>query len=109
MKHIQDPSAPERTVDVYRVGLWDDLHTARGQWLHDTHPGAKRAAVRSVWRSLKRLRRYDTWRARRNYFNGFLAEPVHWPQGLTRCGSGWTRRRALDSLHRLINRAGSPS
>jgi len=32
-----------------------------------------------------------------------LAEPTPFPDGLGRCGSGWTRRRALASLRRHSN------
>lgn len=42
------------------------------------------------------------WRHLKNEFNGYLAEPYHWPEdgSLRRCGSGWTPARARRSLRR---------
>jgi hypothetical protein len=40
------------------------------------------------------------WREVRNAFNGYLAEPYDFPERMTRCGSGWTRARAMRSLRR---------
>ena len=94
----------EVTIDVYAVGLFWDLRTARGRWSHaGPRLGAHRDAVRFLWRSFWRKR--STWRDRKNYFNGYLAEMTPWPEGVARCGSGWTRRRALASLQRQIDRA----
>ena len=83
------------TVDVYPVGLLHDLHLMHcGAW--------------TIRRTLYELRypirqaRAGHWQACRNYFNGYLAEPSVWPDGLARCGSGWTRHRALRSLQRHL-------
>ena len=79
-------------VDVYPVGLWSELRQFG------------RPSPRRIRRQLHALRypfrqaRKGNWRAAKNYFNGYLAEPASWPPGLTRCGSGWTRRRALRDL-----------
>lgn len=54
---------------------------------------------RQVKLTLYRIR-HRRWRELKNSFNGYLAEPHHWPDGMHRCGSGWTRRRAMRSLRR---------
>lgn len=90
------------TIDVYPVGLWDDVRQFRGRWRHD--PAGKRAALRRLRWDLRyplmRIR-CGNWRALKNYFNGYLAEPTPFPDNLRRCGSGWTRERAVRSLERL--------
>jgi hypothetical protein len=50
--------------------------------------------------------RHRRWRDAKNIFNGYLAEPTPFPEGLTRCGSGWTKRRALRSLQRHVRQPG---
>lgn len=87
-------------IDVYRVGLWSDVHRAIGEWKHSPHPHARRRAVRNLAYWVRR-----SWR-RRSYWNGHLAEPTPFPEPLHRCGTGWTRRRALRSLERLAASAG---
>lgn len=91
-------------VDIYPVGWLAALLTLR-RAIRARHPAATRHALRRLRSQL----RYDIarakardWRSVRNSCNGYLAEPYHWPQDgtLTRCGTGWTRRRALRSLHR---------
>jgi hypothetical protein len=42
----------------------------------------------------------------KTFFNGYLAEPTPFPDGMHRCGSGWTRKRALRSLRRNARRPG---
>jgi hypothetical protein len=48
--------------------------------------------------------RAKNWRALKNVFNGYLAEPYEFPPGdyRRRCGTGWTKRRALRSLERRL-------
>lgn len=82
-------------VDVYRVGIFDHVH----------HHGW-REGVRREWRFLRTVTAERNWRAVKNSFNGWLAEPTPWPDGLNRCGSGWTRRRAVASLRRQCAKAG---
>ena len=77
-------------VDVYRVGALHDLwHLYRmvrvGQF--------RQAATKARWL----WRRRQALLARRSYWNGFLAET---DSRVPRCGHGWTRKRALASLHR---------
>jgi hypothetical protein len=95
-------------VDVYPVG-W--LAVLRRAWRYGTHPnpppcGRRQAwvVVRLEWRATLSKARYRDWRAVKNSFNGYLAEPAVFPPGdyRRRCGSGWTKRRALRSLARRL-------
>ena len=101
-----DPPVPTRTgrVDIYPVGLLAALVALRR--VH-THPNLPPAARQRAWRNLRGLAarmwgyaRAGRWRELKNILNGYLAEPTPFPEGVRRCGSGWTRRRALRSLHR---------
>lgn len=74
-------------VDVYPVGILEAF---------------KHHRVRSELRHLKRHFRERDWNAIRNSFNGYLAEPREWPDGLRRCGSGWTKLRAMADLERRM-------
>lgn len=76
-------------VDVYPVGVL---------------AACKYRRYRPEFDRLKYQLRRRNWRAIRNGFNGYLAEPCDWPYGLTRCGSGWTKRRALADLKRRMDR-----
>lgn len=90
----------ELVVDVYPVGVVDALQPLLN--------GAPRAAwdnLRATARYVTRRARRGEWRAVRMEFNGYLAEPRDFPPGVTRCGSGWTRRRARADLDRRIRRA----
>jgi hypothetical protein len=92
-----------REVDVYPVGLLATLRTVRGIWKYK----GKREALRILWFRLGYLRnqaRAGNWRAVRNYFNGYLAEPLHSNSTWTRCGHGWTERRALRDLDRHMRK-----
>lgn len=84
-------------VDVYPVGLFRDVRQARV----DRRRG--RPAFRRLARTALRRR---AWR-RVSYWNGYLAEPSPWPDGLRTCGHGWTRRRALARLDRYLARDGA--
>lgn len=97
-------------IDVYPVGLLSDLLRDWRQiryWREFRAAGGK--PILHVRRSARYLAghiRERKWRAVKTMFNGYLAEPGDWPDGLRRCGSGWTRKRALRSLERQIRRAG---
>lgn len=82
-------------VDTYRVGFLRDLHVL---WA-DARLGITTwsYAIRTLLRRVSR-----SWR-RRSYWVGWLAEPRQLPDGLSRCGSGWTRVRSLRSLARLAD------
>jgi hypothetical protein len=86
-------------IDIYPVGFIRDVGTLDA---HLANP--KRWSRRAAWRTFSRAVA-RSWR-RRNYWNGYLAEPYDWPVGLRRCGSGWTRGRALRSLHTQMRKAG---
>ena len=84
-------------VDIYLVGVLRDLIEARHRRrLGMTWTPPLRRAVATVAR---KVRKRD-WRGLKTSFNGYLAEPTPWPEHMCRCGSGWTRRRALRSLRR---------
>ena len=91
-------------VDVYPVGLWREIHQARVNWRagRRDHAGA---CLHRALRSPLRDARARHWRALKNQFNGYLAEPAEFPPGVPRCGSGWTRRRALRDWQRRAARA----
>jgi hypothetical protein len=83
-------------IDVYPVGVFADIKTWAG---NPDRTAAHRRLARDIRRALHRR----TWR--RYLLNGFLAEPRDWPEGLKRCGTGWTRCRALRDLQRRTDRA----
>lgn len=104
-------------IDVYRVGAWANLYRA---WRYLTLPAARFPAatcppvtarwradrayseIYATYRTIRRHIHNRRWRELRQHFNGYLAEPTPWPDGidLTRCGTGWTRRLAVRSLYR---------
>jgi hypothetical protein len=90
------------TTRVYPVGLLRDWRQYRR-----SPPGRRRAGRAAVRRSLAcpvRHACHGEWRAAKNWLNGWLAEPDPFPPRLVRCGSGWTRRRALADLDRRLQR-----
>lgn len=96
-------------VDVYPVGVLSEVRRMISYWRHPPPVGNRRAAASSLrwmWRGISRKVRDRKWRELKSYFNGYLAEPTPWPADVTRCGSGWTRQRALRSLRRQVRRPG---
>lgn len=100
-------------IDVYRVGVlavgWRLLRAYRTDLGYDDPRKVRRWAwrnARAEARTVARHIRTRKWRELKNDFNGYLAEPYDWPAGLTRCGTGWTRRRALRSLERRARQPG---
>lgn len=77
----------EPQITVYPVGLFSDL---------------KRRRLRAGLRYLKHQGHKRNWRAVGNYFNGYLAEVQYSSMHHTRCGHGWTMRRALADLGRHL-------
>lgn len=71
---------------VYPVGLLRDLVSLR----------TGRFTARQFARWFR-----ASWR-RRSYWNGYLAEPVSEAVTFTRCGTGWTQRRASADLCRHL-------
>jgi len=87
------------TAEVYSVG-W--LATLRYTAAAARHGHRREAASKLRYEAAGswRLARSGQWRALRMKFNGYLAEiPDH------NAGHGWTRRRALRSLDRIIREA----
>lgn len=89
-------------VDVYPVGLVSDLRTLRYRLRsslcvkHGPSRGCSCWPPHHALRAFARAFRQGC--RRRSYWNGYLAEPDPWPEGLRSCGHGWTRRRALARL-----------
>lgn len=77
-------------VDVYPVGLLLDLGTF-GRTVR-LHPERRRQSAACL------VRWFRAGWLRRSYWNGYLAEPLTHATDWTRCGHGWTRRRALADL-----------
>lgn len=99
-------------VEVYPVGLMSNICTIRrrleffGLSLSSFQPLGK--TVRYLRFQLRGNSEGRNLRAARQHlFNGYLAEPVVWPEDrwLTRCGSGWTRNRAVRDLRRRYRNA----
>jgi hypothetical protein len=94
----------DQPIDVYPVGVLSRLLAARRALtvLHRPRLALYHLDVarRHAWRHA----RARQWRELKQTFNGYLAEPYDWPPGLRRCGSGWTRNRALRDLERRIAR-----
>jgi hypothetical protein len=103
-------------VDIYPVGALADLRRAWRYLTIRQFPAAvgpptwawridrTRTSLRYIRRTVTRHIRAGNWRALKNTFNGYLAEPDEFPPGdyRRRCGTGWTKRRALRSLHRRL-------
>lgn len=100
-------------IDVYPVGVLHDLIMA---WRIITRrrqtPGRRHARIylRHAAQTVARHVRRRQWHELRQTFNGYLAEPTPWPEGigLTRCGRGWTRKAAIVSLYRRTLRLRQP-
>lgn len=100
-------------IDIYRVGVLRNLYAAWRSLTCNPPPSVTwnkwdraRQNLRIAVSSPLRHIRNRQWHELKNDFNGYLAEPTPWPEGATRCGSGWTKRRALRSLQRNIRRPG---
>lgn len=76
--------------EVYPVGLLRDLR----QFALGMHRPRAARRLRLALAYPVHLAMDGNWRAVKNYFNGYLAEPAEFPPGVSRCGSGWTKRRA---------------
>lgn len=110
IEYAPEMQAEPATVGVYPVGLLGDLLR---DWRQIRHWREFRAAGGKPTMHVRRTARYligrirdRNWRAVKNTFNGYLAEPTPFPEEVRRCGTGWTRKRALRSLRREYERAG---
>jgi len=97
-------------VDIYPVGVLAVLlklgrvyfgrpRIERGEIRRLVRRNA-RASVRNQVRLIAERARAGQWRAVKNHFNGYMAEPFVIPARMSRCGSGWTKTRAWRSLRR---------
>lgn len=98
MKH----SHTDSTVDIYPVGVLADLlRLRRALTNYDTKAtGWAVGRLRADLRHIAARARAGKWREVKNAFNGYLAEPTPFPGHMRRCGSGWTKKRAMRSLRR---------
>ena len=90
--------------DIYPVGALKTMLMVRSALRHRNWRGAWNQLGHER-RTIQRIIRFGKWRALKNHFNGYLCEPNPFPRGVTRCGSGWTKRRAARSMDRQILRA----
>ena len=86
------------TIDVYPVGILSDLLPVLRVFDPRIPFDDRRAARRRVLRRLRYGIASGRYRSR-NAWNGYLAEPRDFPPHMTRCGHGWTQKRALHDLH----------
>jgi hypothetical protein len=86
-------------LDIYPVGLLQELIYFRRGYRHAESWSKLLYSLKYPFRRVGE----GNWRAVRNYFNGYLAEPAEWPPGVTSCGRGWTRRAAVRDWHRKIS------
>lgn len=92
-----DPSTPWCDCDTLRLLDALDNSIYPVGLLSDWKRGRVRKGIRNyLWGRIKAR----NWRAVKNYFNGYLYEPDPWPEHAQRCGSGWTRSRAVASFSR---------
>lgn len=98
-------------VDVYPVGILRSMIDSRNElraWSrHAVAVGPVHGYLRLTLRLMRSQVQQRKWHDLKNNFNGYLAEPRTWPEGgtLRRCGSGWTRGRALRDLERRYRRS----
>lgn len=83
-------------IDIYPVGLLHDVQKAWRSWRMAGRPPRE-----VLWPLVRWFGR--SWH-RRSYWNGYLAEPVKCDASWTRCGHGWTRRRAYADLIRHMSK-----
>lgn len=99
-------------IDIYPVGWLDALlyawrvYSRRDPGRTGIAEGRRFARSRlhgEAVRTVSNIRR-GRWRELKNTFNGHLAEPYEFPPGdyRRRCGTGWTKARALRSLQRRL-------
>jgi hypothetical protein len=95
---------PDRHIDVYRVGLlaalYFDLRAVRLGFRQHPLLGHTRRELGYM----RGFARRGNWRAIRNACGGWHAEHAY---AGTRCGTGWTRRRALRDLRRHLDQIGA--
>lgn len=104
---IHTPSGYLLIVDIYPVGLLAEIQHSKlykRKWIKPKRPFGY--LIRSIayffkgeWKQAR-----EEWRPFKSYFNGYLAEPDVFPGRLKRCGSGWTRKRALRDLKRRVRK-----
>lgn len=94
-------------VEVYTVGVLEKILAVRRAYGSHVAFSLRAKAREHAWRALRNEGkravihvRHGNWRAVKNQFNGYMAEPYHFPAHMRRCGTGWTYKRAMRSLRR---------
>jgi hypothetical protein len=87
---------PEDTEFLYPVGWLEALRYKPF--------GLKWQQLLREWRYCTSQAKDRNWRAVKNMFNGWMYEPSPWPEAARRCGTGWTRTRAVRSFYRHLAR-----
>ena len=100
------------TIDIYPVGWLDVFFRLWCAYRRDIPADVQPLIRKRAWTGLRDAIRYDLknlrhgrWHELKNGFNGFLCEPEPLPEGLQRCGSGWTMARARRSLDKQMRAA----
>lgn len=83
-------------IHIYPVGFFRDVKKLWGALKHAPTIAYKKRALRSFVYWFSR-----SW-TRRSYWNGYLAEPTPFPEGLRKCGTGWTRFGAAMDLRKKL-------
>lgn len=98
------------SVDVYAVGWLKAVQRTWRSYTRHLPDDARKPLRRLARRDLRRClaltvhhARTGRWHELKLLFNGYLAEPTPWPAGLRRCGTGWTRARAVRDLDRMMS------
>lgn len=85
---------PEDSEFLYCVGWLEALRSKGRRWQQ----------LKREWKYCVRQAKAGEWRAVRMTFNGWMYEPSPWPEAARRCGSGWTKTRAIRSFYRYLDR-----
>jgi hypothetical protein len=86
----------DKEIDIYAIGLLADLRFA---WNTTSHIGRHGIGPRHVRQAISKLR-YGFRTRTSGYWHGFHAEHAHVG---SRCGHGWTQRKARLDLIRAID------
>ncbi len=95
----------EYRIDIYPVGVLKTLQYCISAVKHGEYRIARnrfKYQLKTLWRHIKGRR----WHTLKCQFNGYLCELTPWPEDVKRCGSGWTKMRAIKSMIKQVDKAG---
>ena len=98
-ENVITPDGVSRRLDVYPVGILRDFVISTVS--HGLRFWKWRLHLKDILDDAKQ----GDWHSIKSCFNGHLAELDPWPDQMQRCGSGWTIRRAVKNLDKLIREA----